>query len=192
MRRKAKFLRQWEPQRARPAQRGQAAIEIIFVVPLLMLFMFGAFQLARVFYLYHTVQKALRGGIGVLARASSVNYCDAGDPTIAYATSLMVNGNLDAGQLPGQGDTTVQGLTTDMINIIPERATSGSPAPCTCGGDVDSCDITNGGRAPDFVVVNDLGGGILGYPVNVLFPYVNTGLGIVYLPVSVRMAVTGN
>lgn len=179
----------------RPGQRGQAAMEMAIMIPVLMMLMFGAYQLARVFYTYHTLQKAFRGGAGMLAHASGVDYCQA-DPVIANAQNFVVYGSVT----PNQGSPVVQGLTTDMVQVVAERIPTGStsPGPCPCdtgggpSGDPDSCDILNGGRAPDFVVVNDDGVSSTGFPVSVLFPFVSLGTGIINLQVSVRMAVTGD
>jgi len=155
-----------------------------------MLFMFGAYQLARVFYTYHTLQKAFRGGAGMLARESGVDFCALDATTLANVQNFVVYGNFTPGETP-----VVQGLTTDMVNIAIERIPTGSTSPgaCPCdaggaSGDPDSCDILNGGRAPDFVVVDIPGG----FPMSVLFPFVNLGTGVINLQVSVRMAVTGD
>jgi hypothetical protein len=147
-----------------------------------MIILFGAVEIARVFYVYHALEKALRGGAGLLARSSNVAYCNAADLMLADARNFIVYGNLE-----GQGTPIVAGLTPDMIQIFPERTVAGSTgvAPCVCTQDVDGCDISSGGRAPDFVVVN-LGSG---FPLAVPFPFVN--LGTINLKVSVRMPVTG-
>ena len=140
-------------------------------------------QLARVFYTYHTLEKALRGGAGLLARSSNVNYCDAGDSAITGAKNFIGYGNLQ-----GIGTEIVPGLT-DLIQILPERTDTGSSVvnACPCGStDVDDCDISAGGHAPDFVVVN-LGSG---YPLQLPFAYIT--LNTVNLKVSVRMPVTGS
>ena len=164
------------------AERGQAATELAFLVPFLMMILFGAFQVGRVFFLYHTLQKALRGGAGMLARSANVNYCSADDGALADARNFIVFGNLQ-----GMGTPVVQGLTPEMIQILPERTgpDSTAVAECLCTEEGDSCDVASGGRPPDFVVVN-LGGG---FPVDVPFPYIN--LGSINLQVSVRMPVTG-
>jgi Flp pilus assembly protein TadG len=160
--------------------------ELAFQIPLLMLLLFGAVQLGRVFYMYHTLQKALRGGAGLLARSVNVSYCPEdtrlADPRIVDSLNFIVYGNLQ-----GIGNPVVAGLTTDMIQVLPERNTSGSLSSCVCSGpgDSDSCDTTVGGRAPDFVVVN-LGDG---FPLPVPFPFMN--LSTITLKVSVRMPVTG-
>src|SRR5262249_39583883 len=101
---------------------------------------------------------------------------------IADIRNFIVYGNLQ-----GQGTPVVQGLTPDMIQILPERNATGTTGvvECLCTEDRDGCDLSSGGRAPDFVVVN-LGSG---FPVAVPFPFVN--LGTINLRVSVRMPVTG-
>jgi hypothetical protein len=151
-----------------------------------MMLLFGAVQLGRVFYVYHTLQKALRGGAGLLARSVNVSYCpeDARltDARVVDSLNLIVYGNLQ-----GAGNPVVAGLTTDMIQVLPERNTSGSVSPCGCSGpgDSNSCDSSAGGRAPDFIVMN-LGNG---FPLSVPFPFMN--IGTINLKVSVRMPVTG-
>lgn len=163
-------------------ERGQAATELAFLVPLLMMILFGTFQVGRVFFLYHTLQKALRGGAGMLARSANVNFCSGDDGALADARNFIVFGNLQ-----GLGTPVVQGLTPEMIQILPERTGADSTAvtECLCTEEGDSCDLASGGRPPDFVVVN-MGSG---FPVDVPFPYIN--LGTINLKVSVRLPVTG-
>jgi hypothetical protein len=151
-------------------------------IPLMMAIMFGAVEIGRVFYVYHSLQKAVRGGAGLLARSSNVAYCDASDLTLEDVRNFIVYGNLQ-----GLGTPVVQGLTPDMIQFVPERNTAGSTdvTGCLCDADTESCDTSSGGRAPDFVVVN-LGSG---FPLAVPFPFMN--IGTINLRVSVRMPVTG-
>jgi len=150
-----------------------------------MLLLFGGVEIGRVFYVYHTLQKAVRGGAGLLARSSNIAYCNQADLTLTDARNFIVYGNLE-----GQGTPILQGLTTDTIQIVPERTIAGTTDVQTCScnldaGDPNNCDTSAGGHAPDFVVVN-LGSG---YPLALPFPYVN--LGTINLRVSVRMPVTG-
>jgi len=150
----------------------------------MMLLLFGAVRIGRVFYTYHTLQEAFRGGAGVMARAVNVNYCDLNDVAFQDAKNLIVYGNLQ-----GTGTPVVSGLTTDMIQILPERQDSGatSVTSCLCGqNDPDSCDPAGGGRAPDFVVVRFQDG----FPMLLSFPFVD--LAPLNLRVSVRMPVTGS
>ena len=152
-----------------------------FVIPLLMMLMFGAFQIARVFYVYQALQKSLRGGAGLLARSTNENYCDPTDQALLDARNFMVYGNIQ-----GSGTPVVNGLTIDAIQIFPERVPEGTSAvnQCSCG-DADSCDVLAGGRAPDFITVN-LGNG---FPLEVPFPFVR--FSTLNLRASVRMPVTG-
>ena len=121
------------------AERGQAATELAFLVPLLMMILFGTFQVGRVFFLYHTLQKALRGGAGMLARSANVNYCSADDGALADARNFIVFGNLQ-----GMGTPVVQGLTPEMVQILPERTGTDSTAvtECLCTEEGDSCDVS--------------------------------------------------
>ncbi len=162
-------------------------MELAFQIPVMMALLFGGVQVGRIFYVYHTLQKAVRGGAGLLARSANVDYCNPEETLLTDARNFIVYGNLQ-----GIGDPIVQGLTPDLIQILPERrgmAESTNVTACTCGGgseaDSESCRPASGGRAPDFVVVN-LGGG---FPLSVPFPFVN--LGTINLKVSVRMPVTG-
>ncbi len=165
----------------RTRERGQAAAELVFSIPVLLMLLFAAFQLARVFYVYHTLEKALRGGAGMLARASSVNYCDSADPALLDARNFIVYGNLQ-----GTGSPVVAGLTPDLVQIFPERAVAGSTVvtECLCGEE-ESCDTAAGGHPPDYITIN-LGSG---FPLEVPFPTVS--FTTINLRVSVRMPVTG-
>jgi hypothetical protein len=157
-------------------------IELAFQIPLMLALLFACVQMARVFYTYHTLQKALRGGAGLLARSVNVNYCDSQDGVLAEARNFIVYGNLQ-----GQGFPVIQGLTSDMIQFVPERTSAGATGitQCVCTEDVESCDVASGGSPPDFIVVNLQNG----FPVSLQFPFVN--LGTINLRVSVRMPVTG-
>ena len=150
----------------------------------MLVLLFGGVEIARVFYMYHTLQKALRGGAGLLSRSVNVNYCDSCRPDARRCPQfrrLWKPARRRATRL-------CPGLTTDMIQILPEREVAGTTGvtECVCTEDADSCDVTSGGRAPDFVVVN-LGSG---FPLPMPFPFVN--LGTINLKVSVRMPVTGS
>jgi hypothetical protein len=164
------------------SQKGQAVVELAFQIPLMLALMFGAVEIGKIFYTYHGLQKALRGGAGILARSVNTNYCDISDTTISDAKNFMVYGNIQ-----GEGSPILPGFTTDMIQVLPERGIAGTTGvtACLCAEDVDSCDASTGGRSPDFVVVN-LGDG---YPLAIPFPYYD--IGSVNLRVSVRMPVTG-
>ena len=168
------------------SQRGQALLELAFQIPVMLLLLFGGVQVGRIFYTYHTLQKALRGGAGMLARSSNVAYCDPNEMLLADARNFIVYGRLEGG-----GSPVVSGLTPDLIQIVPERqiVDSTSVTTCTCGGgsepDPESCEPAPDGRPPDFVVVH-LGSG---FPLSVPVPFVN--FPTINLRVSVRMPVTG-
>ena len=130
----------------RGGERGQSAVELALLLPILMLLLFGVVQMARVYYIYHTLHKALRSGAGFVARLSNVNYCDDQNETFLDARNYMVYGNLE-----GSGVSVVNGLTPEMIQILPERADTDTATidQCPCADDGESCDITTAGRAPD-------------------------------------------
>src|SRR5262245_6266040 len=137
MKHEDKEARSQKPEAGIP-ERGQAVAELAFQIPLMMLLLFGAFHVARVFYVYHTLQKSLRGGAGLLARSVNVGYCDSGDPALVDARNFMVYGNLQ-----GQGTPVVEGLTPDMIQILPERGLAGSTTvtECLCTEETNSCNV---------------------------------------------------
>jgi hypothetical protein len=150
----------------------------------MMALLFGGVGIGRVFYTYHTLQKALRGGAGLAAKAVNVNYCDSSDLTLTDIRNFVVYGNLQ-----GEGTPIVTGLTPDLIQILPERTITDSTGltECLCAEATDSCDVTSTGRAPDYVVLNF---GPDGFPLTVPFPFVT--LPPINLRVSVRMPVTGS
>src|SRR5438445_4091534 len=128
------------------SQRGQAAVELAFQIPLMLLILAGAVQLARVFYTYHTLQKAMRGGAALLARATNVNYCDlASDAAIIGAKNFMVYGTLQPGVTPVVQTSTCDGsCLQNLIQILPERqdVNSTDVNPCPCGTNTaDDCDV---------------------------------------------------
>lgn len=166
--------------RRRTATSGQSSVEAALILPLVMMMVFGTFSVGRLFYIYHTLQKAMRGGVEYALRAQGVNFCDLNDPVLFDAKNIIVYGNLQ-----GAGDPVVGGLTTDMIQFIAERGDPNSSVVNDCGCADNGCDITSGGRPPDFVTVN-LGGGL---PVNFAVPFLK--LGTISVRVSVRQPFLG-
>jgi hypothetical protein len=166
-----------DPQR----DRGQAAVETAILLPLMLMLLFAAFQLGRVFYIYHTLHKAVRGGMQYLLRQPVVKFCDISDPALLDTKNFIVYGNLQ-----GTGTPVVTGLTPDMIQIFPERAdpAAGTLADCACSGE-GNCDPAAGGRRPDFVTVN-FGPG---FPLDLTFPLAS--FGTINLRVSVRQPYMG-
>jgi hypothetical protein len=172
---------------------GQATVETAFAVPLLVLMLFGAFQVARVFYVYHTLEKALRGGAGVLARTTGINYCDPADPMLLNVKRFIVYGTMDSALASAPVVTNLDQII-DQIYFYPERINASNPTEVdgclsSCGnasGDLNSCDTANGGHAPDFVTVSL---GPDGFPLVVPFPYLQWTT--IHLKVSVRMPITG-
>ncbi len=171
-----------ESDRRGKGQRGQAAVELAYQIPLMLVILFGAVHLARVFYIYHILHNALRGGAALIARSANVNHCSPEDLVLAGARNFIVYGNLQ-----GEGTAVVPGLLPEMIRILPERLATGTTAvaDCACAAEAEGCDVSLGGRPPDFIVVRIDGG----FSVPVPFPFVN--LGAILLQVSVRMPVTG-
>jgi hypothetical protein len=163
------------------SQRGQAAVETALVIPLLMLALFGAYQIGRLLYIYHILQKAMRGGAQHVIRLQGVNFCDSADPALFDAKNFIVYGNLQ-----GAGEPIVAGLTTEMIQFFPERGDPASTlvADCPCSGD-GHCDVLSGGRPPDYVTVQLPSG----FPVDLTFPLIR--LGTITLRVSVRQPFLG-
>jgi len=162
------------------ARRGQAALETAFLLPMLLVMAGGVFELGRMMYVYNQLEKSVKSGVQFLQHTQGVNYC-ADDPAFTDAKNMIVFGNLQ-----GTGQPVVTGLTVDMVTFFAERSDSamGIQA-CPCGTDPGTCDTSQGGTPPDYVVAN-LGPG---FPLDMRFPL--GVFGTTNLQVSVRLPFLG-
>jgi hypothetical protein len=160
---------------------GQTAVETAFLLPALILLLGGVFELGRLMYIYNTLEKSVKSGVQYLQHTQGVNFCNFGDPAFTDAKNFIVYGNLQ-----GTGTPVFTDLTPDMVFFFAERGdpTTSTINTCPCSGP-GSCDTSNGGTPPDYIVAN-LGGG---YPLDMTFPL--GVFGVVNLQVSVRLPFLG-
>jgi hypothetical protein len=134
-------------------RRGAAMIESLMVVPLLALFFLGAMEFGKLTLTYYQLQKALSAGAAMAAHLRGADFCAAADPQLAAVKQFIAFGP------DGASEPVVRNLTADQILLLPERADpqNGSIGSCECGGPA-GCALTDGGRAPDYVVAEIDGG----------------------------------
>jgi uncharacterized membrane protein len=137
--------------RATSARGGSAMLETALWAPLLILFMMGTVELGRVYYTYHTIQKALYNVARLLGTQQGINFCDTTDTVYSNALAFALTGTSDS-----TADPLIPGLTADMINVrleryVPETATL---TECTCTLEANGCDAGQGGLAPQYIVVS--------------------------------------
>jgi hypothetical protein len=124
-------------------RRGTALIETAMLIPLIVLLLTGMATLARMTYTYYTLRKTVYSIARYAGTQQAVNFCDANDPAVAAAINFGMTGTTDGSQ-----PVFLTGLTAAMFQIAPDQL----DGPCPCG--VPGCDISQGGSAPDFIVVS--------------------------------------
>ena len=81
--------------------RGNAAVEMALVIPLLLVIMFGSVELGNYFMNEHSLVKAVRDGARFAARQNFTNYtgCNGqpGGTVVADTTNVVMNGYLSGG-----------------------------------------------------------------------------------------------
>ena len=82
---------------------GAAAAELVLVMPLLLIIMFGCLELGNYFMNEHTLVKAVRDGARFAARQSFTNYTScAGSPggtVVADTRNVVMNGAMSGGSI---------------------------------------------------------------------------------------------
>jgi len=134
-------------------------------LPILFLLLFGTVELGKITYTYYTLQKIMAAVARYAGTQQGVNFCDAGDPTIAAAKQFAVSASLDT-----SAASLVENLTADMISVRAERidTNSGDLNQCVCSP--TGCDASSGGLPPDFIVVSIPDG----YPFAPHIPFIPT------------------
>ncbi|MCM2342920.1 TadE/TadG family type IV pilus assembly protein [Rhodoferax sp.] len=127
-------------------QKGVAAVELAFILPLMLILVFGITELGRALYQYNGLVKATRGAVRYLAQQDLANLSASSTPTLneVYATTkaLAVCGKEDcAGQEP-----LVTGLSTTQVTLCDYLTcvTTHKGVP-TGKGTVDLVTVTIGG-----------------------------------------------
>ena len=107
--------------------KGAAAAEMALVTPLLIILMFGAFELGNYFLSEHVVVKAVRDGARYASRMGFANYnCSSastgtavGDPVLTNTRNLVRTGQVFSGgtqRLAGWTDETTISVTYDCVD----------------------------------------------------------------------------
>jgi hypothetical protein len=119
------------------------------LMPVILLLLTGMVTLARITYTYYTLRKTVYSIARYVGTQQGVNFCDPNDPTVAAAITFGMTGTTDGSQ-----PVFVTGLTADMFTVTPEQydPVAQTLGPCACGA--PGCDISQGGTAPDFIVVS--------------------------------------
>ncbi len=146
-------------------RRGNAMLEMAMWVPLLVLLLMGMTELARLTYVYYTLQKTMYTIARYVGTQQGVNFCASTDTVVAAAKNFAIGGSTDSAT-----NTIVANLTADMIQVRVERYSSDSQEIGECDCSVAGCDSGSGGRAPDFIVVSIPDG----YSIRPIIPYLST------------------
>jgi hypothetical protein len=143
-------------------RRGQSLIETAMFVPVLVLLLIGMAEFARVTYVYYTLHKKLYTLARYLGTQQGAVLCDDGDAVVQSAKSYAITGNTD-----GSAESTLAGLTAAMIQVRLERydAETATLGQCECS--ISGCDSSQGGTAPDYIVVTIPDG----FPIRLNVPY---------------------
>jgi len=144
---------------------GNAVLEAVLAIPLLIYLFIGMVEFARVGWTYFTLQKMLYNYARLVSSRPSINLCDETDVQLTEARTLALTGGLDA-----SGETVVPGITADNLQLRLERVepNSGEIEECACAA--EGCDVAAGGRGPDFVSARLANG----YEMQLRIPYLPT------------------
>lgn len=149
----------------RQRRSGNAILEAVLAIPLLIYLFIGMVEFARVGWTYFTLQKALYNYARLVSTRPSINLCDETDAQLSEARTLALTGGLEATAEP-----VVAGLRLEDFQLRLERVepTSGDIEECGCSA--DGCDVASGGRGPDFVSARLADG----YSMQLRIPYLPT------------------
>jgi hypothetical protein len=136
-------------------------IETAMYVPLFILLLMGTAEVGRVTYVYYQVQKSLYGIARIAGTRNGANLCDNADPELLTIKNFVLTGTSEG------GEPLITGLTPELVQVRVERQESGSDILGECECSLTGCDPSQGGRAPDFIVVSVPDG----FQVNITIPY---------------------
>ena len=133
----------------RPGQRGSALLEFALSFPLLFLVLAGVFKFGYVYYVYNTLESAVRGG----ARYASLRVYDSATATPSPAYLTAVRNMVIYGIPSGGGQRVAPGLVPEKVTVtvamernVPARITV-SITDYTIDSVVRSFTLTNKPRA---------------------------------------------
>jgi hypothetical protein len=142
-------------------RRGNAMVETAMFLPLFVILLMGMAEIAKVTYIYYSAHKALYNIARMVGTRNGVNLCDEGDAELVSIKNFALTGNSEG------GTAIVHGLTPEIVQVRIERQESGSDILGECECSLEGCDPSQGGRPPDFVVVEVPDG----FQVSVTLPY---------------------
>ena len=129
-------------------QRGSSLVEAALFVPILALLMFGTLELARIGWTYFTIEKMLNQIARDAGTQQAINLCDAADPQLLNIINYATTASEDGSATPILPNLTATNIAVRVERLDPTTATLGV---CDCS--ITGCDISVGGRSPDFIVV---------------------------------------
>jgi TadE-like protein len=151
--------------------KGNAILEVALWLPVLFLLIVGTTRLAKITYLYYSLNKIVYNVARQVSVDQGVNFCDPNDPTTQGAINAAI---FD----PNTQQPLVSNLTPDMFQVTATCLdTTGAPIPC----DLSSCGTAIAAPIqPAFVTVSLPGG----YQISPGIPY------ILLSPISLAPSVT--
>ena len=130
-------------------RRGNALLETVMWMPIILTLLVGMVQIGKITYVYYTLKKTLHAMARYVATQQGVNFCDGADAVIAAAKNFALTGRTEDGAAP----SLLPQLTADLISIRIERYTADTGlGECDCSA--TGCDAAQGGQPPDFIVVS--------------------------------------
>lgn len=145
----------------RLGRRGSTLLESAMWVPIMVMFLVGMVELARVSYTYYTLHKLLYTIARLAGTQQGINFCDSSDAAIQSAKEFALRGGVD-----DNDQAILPGLEADQIQIRIERFNPDSEELEECQCSEAGCDASVGGTAPEFLVVSIPDG----YPIRFAFP----------------------
>src|SRR3954465_2687720 len=94
------------------SRRGNSLLEMAMWVPILMLLLVGMTELARVTYVYYTLQKIVYTVARYVGPQQAVNFCAAAAAIVTAAKNFAIGGTTDTTSNP-----ILANLTADMIQV---------------------------------------------------------------------------
>jgi Flp pilus assembly protein TadG len=128
---------------------GNTFLEATLFIPIIMLLLMGMVGLAKVAYIYYTLHKTMYALARYVGTQQGANFCDDSDPTVAAAKTFAITGGTDPTAQP-----ILANLTPEMLQISVERIDPATQTLNGCDCTATGCDTSQGGLAPDFIVVS--------------------------------------
>jgi hypothetical protein len=138
-------------------ERGSTALEAALILPLLLVLFMGMVEIAKVTYVYYTIQRTLHAIARQVGTAQGADLCNQDDEAITAAKNFVLTGTSD-----GSAESFLPALTAGMIHVEIERYDADTQQL----GQSDDCSL----GPPDFVVVSIPNG----YTVQPVIPFLLT------------------